>query len=200
LIRGEIARQQFFREGRLPEFLSEPSPVLRLHLDASIAIRDNQPQEATELLAQAEAQRTQVPGTSDGTAFDDCRDLDDLTAPFLEVLTSTGKYYWVPFQNIESLQFAPAERAMDLLWRTATLSVTDGTDGNVYVPVLYAGTCEQPDNQLRLGRGTDWLGGDGSPVRGIGQRMWLLGDEAKPIMQLHAITFQATTDGPPSNA
>jgi type VI secretion system protein ImpE len=197
LIRAETARQQFFSEGRLPEFLSEPSPALRLHLDASIAIRENQQQEAADLLAQAEQQRTHVPGVCDQTPFDDCRDLDDLTAPFLEALTSTGKYYWIPFEMIETLQFEPAQRAMDLIWRTATVSVAGGPDGNIYVPALYAGTSAQHDNQLRLGRGTDWLGGDGIPVRGIGQKMWLLGNDAKSIMQLHELEFaSAAADAP----
>src|SRR5947209_684246 len=40
LIRAEQHRQQFFAEGRLPEFLEQPSPVLRLHLEASIALRE----------------------------------------------------------------------------------------------------------------------------------------------------------------
>jgi type VI secretion system protein ImpE len=199
LIRGEIARQQFYREGRLPEFLAEPSAAVRLHLDASIAIRENQVQEAADLLAQAEQQRSHPVGVCDHAPFDDLRDLDDLTAPFLEALTSTGKYYWVPFDMIESLHFEPAERAMDLIWRTATISVAGGPDGNVYVPVLYAGTSELQDNQLRLGRGTDWQGGDESPVRGFGQRMWLLGNEAKSILQLREIEFQTASAESPGD-
>src|SRR5947209_10684988 len=38
LIRAEQARQQFFAEGRVPEFLDLPSPTLRLHLEASIRL------------------------------------------------------------------------------------------------------------------------------------------------------------------
>jgi hypothetical protein len=37
------------------------------------------------------------------------RDLDDLTASFLEVLTCTGRYYWVGWEQIERLTFE-AER------------------------------------------------------------------------------------------
>src|SRR5919199_4477904 len=36
LLRAEQARRQFYSEGRLPEFLEQPSEVLRLHLEASI--------------------------------------------------------------------------------------------------------------------------------------------------------------------
>jgi type VI secretion system protein ImpE len=192
LIRGEIARQQFFQEGRLPEFLAEPSPVLRLHLDASIACREGHLQEAAELLEQAEQQRAPRPGQRDGSPFDDCRDLDDLTASLLEVLTSTGKYYWVPWENIESVKFSPPERAMDLIWRTAQVSIAGGPDGSVYVPTLYPASAAGADDQLKLGRGTDWLGGDGTPVRGVGQKMLLLGEEAHALLQLHELEFAST--------
>src|SRR5436305_251651 len=39
LIRAEQARRQFFTEGRVPEFLDQPSPWLRLQLEASILVR-----------------------------------------------------------------------------------------------------------------------------------------------------------------
>jgi type VI secretion system protein ImpE len=192
LLRGEIARQQFFTEGRLPELLVEASPAIRLHLEASIALREGLAQEAADKLAEAEEQRLPLSGVCDGTEFDDCRDLDDLLGPVFEVITSSGKYYWVPLESVETIEFAPAERPMDLIWRTAQVSVTGGPDGAVYVPVFYPGTGAAGDSQLKLGRGTDWQGGDGSPVRGIGQRMLLLGDDAKPIMQLKRLEFQTT--------
>jgi type VI secretion system protein ImpE len=195
LLRGEIARQDFFREGRLPEMLVEPTPVIRLHLEASIALREDKAQEAADRLAEAEEKRPLVAGTCDGTPFDDCRDLDDLTAPLLEVLTSTGKYYWVPLENVESIRFSRPERAMDLIWRTAEVSIAGGPDGGVYLPALYPGSGNARDSQLRLGRGTDWSGGEHSPVRGIGQKMVLLGDEAKSIMQLHELRFERADRG-----
>ena len=36
---------------------------------------------------------------------------------------------------------------------------------------------------------TDWRGGEGEPVRGFGQRLLLLGDEARPILEIAEITF-----------
>ena len=57
LIRAEVARQQFFQEGRLPEFLAELTPELQLYLEASICLREGQSQEANDLLARAEQQR-----------------------------------------------------------------------------------------------------------------------------------------------
>jgi type VI secretion system protein ImpE len=39
----------------------------------------------------------------------------------------------------------------------------------------------------RLARSTDWTGGDGAPVRGVGQRTFLVGAEARPILELRTI-------------
>jgi type VI secretion system protein ImpE len=184
LIRAELARQQFFAEGRLPEFLGEPTPVLRLHLQASIALRENKPAEAAALLTQAEEQRLPPRGECDGQAFEDFRDLDDFSASFFEVLTSTGKYYWIPIEAVEVAEFRPPERPHDLLWRRTHMVVTDGPDGEVFLPTIYPLTFASGDDQLRLGRGTDWRGQEGEPVRGVGLRMFLVGDQEKTILEL----------------
>jgi type VI secretion system protein ImpE len=191
LVRAEQARQQFYAEGRVPEFLAPPTPVLRLHLEASVHLRDGRADEAARLLAQAEEQRVKPAGTCDGRPFDDLRDLDDLTAPLFEVLTSTGKYYWVPIEQVEAVEFRPPARARDLLWQRARMIVRDGPDGEVYLPTLYTGSQADPDPRLRLGRVTEWRGGDGTPVRGAGQRTFLVGDEARPTLELQTITINA---------
>ncbi len=189
LVRAEVARQEFYSKGRLPEFLGEPTEVMKLHLEASIAWREGNESEAAAKLAEAEDRRVHVAGVCAGEAFADLRDLDDLTSSFFEVLTSTGKYYWIPMESVESIQFHPPDRPHDLLWRRTTMAVQDGPDGEVFLPTLYAPTCNQDDDQLRLGRGTDWIGDDGGVIRGLGQRMFLFGDEDKPIMSLREITF-----------
>jgi type VI secretion system protein ImpE len=189
LLRAEQARQQFYTEGRLPEFLAPPSPRLRLHLEASIHLREGQPAEAARLLADAETQRPQLSGTCDGRPFDDFRDLDDLTACFFEVLTSTGKYYWIPAERVELVEFHPWQRPHDLLWRRAHMIARDGPDGEVFLPALYAGASAETDNRLRLGRMTEWRGEDNEPVRGVGQRIFWVGGEERPILEIQTLLF-----------
>jgi type VI secretion system protein ImpE len=46
--------------------------------------------------------------------------------------------------------------------------------------------------QCQLGRMTNWLGGDGEPMRGVGQRTFLIDDEARGIMEITSITFTAS--------
>jgi type VI secretion system protein ImpE len=195
LLRAEQARQQFHAEGRLPEFLEPPSPRLRQHLEASIRLREGKVDEAAALLDDAERQRPKLAGEAAGRTFDDLRDIDDLTASFLEVLTTTGKYYWVPMERIELLEFHDPVRPRDLLWRRTHMVVCGGPDGEVYLPTLYAGSHASPDDCIRLGRRTDWRGGDGAPLQGIGQRMFELGGEDASILELKQLTFTAPVPG-----
>ena len=187
VLRAEQARQDFYKQGRVPEFLDLPEPHLKLHLEASILLREGKPKEAAALLEQAEELRPSVSGTCDGAAFDDFRDIDDMTAGFFEVLTSTGKYYWIPAERIDLIEFRAAERPRDLLWRRAHAVVRGGPDGEVFFPALYGGTCAESDNLLRLGRMTDWRGGE--PKCGIGQRMFVVGEDDRTIMELKELTF-----------
>jgi type VI secretion system protein ImpE len=189
LIRAEEARRDFYASGRVPEFLSRPEGAAKLLLEASIRIREQALQEAALLMEQAEEARPRIAGTCDGVEFADFRDLDDQLSGVLEVLTVKGAYYWIPMAQVESIEFHEPERARDLLWRSAHVIVRGGPDGEVFLPALYAGASDEPDDAIRLGRSTDWRGGDSTPVRGVGQRTFLVGDEARPIMELKTITF-----------
>jgi type VI secretion system protein ImpE len=44
---------------------------------------------------------------------------------------------------------------------------------------------------LRLGRETDWQQADGGPVRGVGQRVFLVGEDDTAIMELGKLRFGA---------
>ena len=190
LIRAEIARQEFFTRGRLPEFLNKDiTPDLRLHLEAAILVRDGRFAEAASVLAQANEQRPKFAGTCNGKPFEDICDLDDLTSSFFEVLSSSGAYYWIPFTRVESLEFGEWTRPRDLLWRRAQMIVRDGPDADVYLPVVYAGSAADPDDQIRLGRATKWRGSAGAPMRGVGQRVFLIDEDDCPILDLKKLTF-----------
>ncbi len=193
LLRADMARRQLSREGRIPEFLGEPTAALRAALAALVALRAGDVEEATRHAAEAAAGRPKVSGVlrQDGaeTAFDDFRDVDDLCAGFFEVLTTTGKYFWIPTERVASIAFHAPRRPRDLAWRRATISVTAGPDGEVYVPAIYDSLRPDVADDYRLGHATDWTGEESGPVRGIGQRVFLAGDDAHAIMELGELRF-----------
>ena len=193
LLRAETARRQLNRDGRVPEFLGEPTPALKAALAEFVALRGGDAAEGERQAALAEKLRPRAPGArgqvADETRFSDFRDTDDLYAGFFEILTTTGKYFWVPTERVVSLEFHPPRRPRDLAWRRATISVRDGPDGEVYLPAIYA--CAEPSlaDDLRLGKATDWLQRNDGPVRGVGQRMFLVDDEALSLLSLQSLRF-----------
>lgn len=189
LLRAEVARRQLFRDGRVPEFLGEPTAHQRHALAALVALRAGDAAGAAREAADAEAARPHSAGRHGNHAFDDFRDADDLLAGSFEVLTTTGKYYWVPIERVGSVVFHSPKRPRDLLWRRASMSVNDGPDGDVYVPCTYAAPDGMQDPSLLLGRSTDWSGPEGGPVRGLGLRTFLVGEEAMTIMELAGLEF-----------
>jgi len=174
---------------RVPEFLGEPTPVLRSILAAHVALRAGDTQEAARRAAEAEELRPHVAGLAAGAPFDDFRDADDLHAGFLEVLTTTGKYFWIPTERVASIEFHPPRRARDLAWRRASISVTGGPDGDVYLPAIYDTNKPDISDEFLLGRATDWIGPEEGPMVGIGQRVFLMGEDATGIMDLTALRF-----------
>ena len=189
LIRAETVRRDVFQSGRSPEFLSDTPERLKLHLAALAALRQGEGRQASDLLRQADAARSGVRGRCDGVSFDDFRDLDDVTSAFLEVLTVNGKYYWVEWERIERLEFRPPQYLRDLLWRPAQMVIRGGPEALVFIPVLYVGTHRSGDREARVGRKTEWIGTGDGIMRGVGQRMLLVGDEDKAILSLGEIAF-----------
>jgi type VI secretion system protein ImpE len=189
LIRAATARREHTRDGRVPEFLDEPTPALRSGLAALVALRAGDTEQAARHAAEAEAVRPQVPGRAGDVQFDDFRDADDLHAGFFELLTTTGKYFWIPTERMASIEFHPPRRPRDLLWRRASVSVIAGPDGEVYLPAIY--DSGQPDlaDEFLLGRATDWIGSEGGLIRGVGQREFVVGDDAVGIMELSTLRF-----------
>lgn len=189
LVRADVARQQFYEAGRLPELLGSPPPWINAALQASIGVRDGRSAEAQALLAGAEGERPPLAGVRDGASFDDMRDLDDVVGSAFEVYTTNGKFYWIPMDRVIEVEFRPPQRPRDLLWRHAHMVVRDGPEGDVYMPALYFNSAKQEDELLRLGRSTDWRGGEGEPIRGVGQRCFLIGEESVPILEIESLRF-----------
>jgi type VI secretion system protein ImpE len=181
LLDAEAARRRVFREGIMPQFLVPPPEHVGPRLEAVTRLRAGEPAEASKLLEQANEAAPPVRGLLNGKPFEGLRDADDLFGPVLEVMAH-GDYYWLPLEQVESLAANAPKFPRDLLWLQAKLSVHDGPAGDVFLPALYPGSHESSDDVLRLGRATDWRGADGAPVRGVGARTFLVGNDGVGLL------------------
>ncbi|RZM09536.1 MAG: hypothetical protein EOP68_08885 [Sphingomonas sp.] len=166
LVRAAMARVETFEQRRVPELVAEPDGMIAAALARLAGVDDGPAPEP-------------VAATVDGQAVAEFLDLDDRTADVLEVLTSTGKYVWVPFSQVASLKVQSPERLRDIVWRPAELEVRGGPAGVVYLPTIYHGGQGVTDAH-RLGRATEWIE-DGSRATGIGLRTFLSDDEAPTL-------------------
>jgi type VI secretion system protein ImpE len=195
LLRAEVLRSQVLREGRAPRYQGDDAtPAQQAAARARMLLRMGETAEATAEAEKIESLRPRAPGSmslADGTevSFDDFRDVDDLFAAELEVLTTAGDHILVPVSRVSSLEFDAPRRARDLAWRRCAIDLKDGTDGVVFMPALYLSDPGRTGDEYKLGRGTDWSDPAEGPVRGKGLRILLAGEEAVGITEIAKLVF-----------
>jgi type VI secretion system protein ImpE len=182
ILEAEQARRRLLSDGVEPKFLAPPPDHVHLRLQAVQRLRDGRPAEANDLLAQAAAAAPPVQGLLNNKPFTELRDCDDLFASVLEVF-ALGVYYWLPLEQVESLAMNPPKQPRDLIWFPARLDVRGGPSGEAFLPALYLGSHEHPDDQVKLGRNTDWKAEENGPVRGLGRRDFLVGDDVMSLLE-----------------
>lgn len=175
LLEAEQLRRRLFSESLSPKFLIDPPERVKMRIEAVGRLREKKPAEAAELLAKATEADPALHGKLNDKPFESLHDGDDLFSSILEVM-SQGSYYWVPLEQIESLAMNPPKYPRELIWFPAHLALKDGPEGDVFLPAIYPGSYQHPDDQYKLGRATDWHSTDGGPVLGVGARTFYADD------------------------
>jgi type VI secretion system protein ImpE len=193
ILDAEAARRDLFDRGKAPQFLAPPPDHATVRLQALEELRGGDAAKAAEWLAHATGIAPPLAGTVNGRPFEGLRDCDDLFGPVLEVFAQ-GRYFWVPLELVESLRTHPQGPRFprDLLWLPARLETAESA-GDVFLPALYPGSHGHRDEQVRLGRVTDWArpGGDAGPVLGVGARAFLAGDQEVGLLELRDLQVRA---------
>jgi type VI secretion system protein ImpE len=187
LLEAERTRRQVFSNKVQPGFLGPVPEHVRVRLLGLVKLADKASAEAATLFQEANGQIAPLQGTLNGKAFSGLRDGDDCLGSVLEVYAK-GKYYWVPLEQIDALTMVAPRFPRDLLWIPAHLETKEGDAGSVFLPALYPGTDQESDPQLKLGRLTDWRGED--PVRGVGVKIFFVGDDESSILDWRNLKMQ----------
>ncbi|MBN8602668.1 MAG: SciE type virulence protein [Planctomycetes bacterium] len=193
LVRGEVAREQIFRDGRAPELMVELPEYAQDQIRICLEFRVGDLAAAKSLADRVEAARPQYQGQVNGKPFSGgVRDLDDRIGTVAELITAHGKCFWVPWESVKAIEFSKPERPLDLLWRKAKVDIANGPSGEVYMPVRYPmlqPASYSPD--VKLSRGTEWLGDEQDAVCGIGQRMLLVGEDPVSILEIETLVRES---------
>src|SRR5580692_1237111 len=130
-------------------------------------------------------------GTVNGTPFETLEDADPRVGARLEVFAA-GAYLWIPLAHVDSIEMEAPKRLRDLLWIPAlvrTGPAFKGTElGEVLLPVLAPFSSQRSDDNIRLGRATEWAEVDGQAVP-FGQRVFDVDGEEVPILEIRKIEF-----------
>jgi type VI secretion system protein ImpE len=189
-IKAERARRRLFSEGLQPHFLSEPPEYVDRHLEAINELRQGNSGRARELLDRAEEDRPAISGQLRGQRFQDFRDADDFVGPVLELVVH-DKYTWLPFEQLKRIEIAEPKQLRDLIWSSATLESVQGAIGEVFIPVLYAGSSDHPNNLVKLGRMTDWKQLSDDLYAAAGSRLFLVDHHDRPLFEARTVEFDA---------
>lgn len=172
---AEVRRRAVFAGTEQPKCLGVAPDHLRLRLDALQRIAGGEYAEARKQLDAANGDVPASSGTLNGKPFAGLYDADERFGTVLEFFGPGGVYSWGTLEQVESLTLSAPKAPRDILWRPAHLSLIDGPEGDVLLPGLYPGTHEYADDEVRLGRATEWIGEGDEITRGVGGRVFLTG-------------------------
>ncbi len=139
------------------------------------------------------------PGELNGKPFTELRDADPDIGARLEVFAA-GAYVWLPFEHVASVEMAPPQRLRDTLWAPALVQAAPsfkGMDlGEVLIPAIYPFSWKQPDEEVWLGRLTEWLADEEGRESPTGQKMLLVDGEEFPFLEVRSLKFHHAADAP----
>ena len=135
--------------------------------------------------------------TINGTKYEDVSDADPRIGPRLEMYAA-GAYLWLPFKHIQAVEIQGPKRLRDLLWISALVhtgpSFKDKELGEVLLPALTVFASKHSDENVRLGRMTDWAEGAEGLALPHGQKMLLADGEEFPFLEVRTLEFESTEE------
>lgn len=139
------------------------------------------------------------PGSLNGKPFSEIRDADPDIGARLEVFAA-GSCVWIPFEHLASLEMGPPQRLRDTLWAPALVQAGPsfrGMDlGEMLLPAIYPFSWKQEDENVWLGRITDWSADEQGREIPNGQKMLLVDGEEFPFLEIRSLQFAQPADVP----
>jgi len=185
---AERDRIKFFEEGLRPETPDTPTDYINDLFTANGLVREGKTAEARELLDKVEEERPAYSCVVNGQSFSDLRDYNDLTMCVFEAIVKDS-YVWLPFESVKSIKFLERKSLRDVFWPQAEFELTNGTNGELFLPSLYVNSWKNADDQVRLGRSVDWRDAGDEIYIGEGGRVFTMDGKDKPIVDITSIEF-----------
>lgn len=134
-----------------------------------------------------------VTGTLNGKPFTSLTDSDLRIGARLEVFAA-GDYLWMNLEDIAVLEIDPPKRLRDLLWTPARLktgpSFKDRDLGEILLPSLAPLSFLHPEDEVRLGRSSEWCADEAGEEAPYGAKMLNVDGEEIPLLEVRRLEIQ----------
>jgi type VI secretion system protein ImpE len=187
-LRCEVLRGEIFAGRRSPLVFGTPDEWLALLMEAQSLLAQGAGEQARAMRERALEAAPTTAGTIDGASFDWIMDGDNRLGPVLEAIVN-GRYYWIPFQRIRSIQIEAPADLRDLVWMPAFFTWANGGESAGLIPTRYPGSEASADPEVRRSRRTEWLEQPGEAYVGQGQRMFYTDSGEYALMEVRRITL-----------
>lgn len=133
-----------------------------------------------------------LPGTLNGKPFNEISDANPEIGARLEVFAA-GSCVWIPFEHLASVEMDQPRRLRDTIWAPALVQTGpsfQGKDlGEVLLPAIYPFSWKHEDENVWLGRLTEWgVDEEGREVI-AGQKMLIVNGEEFPFLEVRSLKF-----------
>jgi type VI secretion system protein ImpE len=186
--KAERDRMRLFSDGVKPEFMTAVPSYVEDLLSAINRLREGNVFEARSILDTVEENRPAFKCSVNGEGFSDFRDYNDLTMCVFEAFHKDA-YMWLPFESVQKVEFFEPKSLRDVYWIQAKVELTSGIGGEMFLPALYSGSWKNDNDQIRLGRMTDWRDAGEELFIGEGMKMFWMDGRDKSILDTRTIEF-----------
>jgi len=186
--KAERDRMKLYTDGLKPQFMTAVPSYVDDLLSAANRLREGNAFEARSILDTVEENRPAFPCTVNGEVFSDFRDYNDLTMCVFEAIHKDS-YMWLPFESVQKIEFFAPKTLRDLYWIQSKVELTNGMGGEMFFPALYSGSWKSDNDQVRLGRMTDWRSVGDELFVGEGTKLFWMDGRDKSILDIRTIEF-----------
>lgn len=155
LLAYEQHRDAVYSGESRPNIMGEPEPWLAWNIQALALEAEGKSSEAWDLRRHAWDEAPNYPAKIDDI---DClwiTDTDMRLGPALEVCLD-GKYYWIPFSQIDRIEISEPAALVEAVWLPARLELSTGATVAGHLSSRYPGSESSDDDHVRIGQRTVW--------------------------------------------
>ena len=183
----EVFRSEVFSGKRTPLVFGEPCDGIA-ELIESVGYWNSEPEKAKALRDKAFSLLPAVSGTINDERFSWIADADSRLGPVLEVIIN-GKYFWMPFSCIKTIQIEPPADLRDLVWLPVHFTFHNEGDVVGFIPTRYSGSEKSEDTSILLSAKTLWTETVLGEFFGEGQRVFSTDNLEVPLLEIRQLSL-----------